>query len=198
MPSKPRSAASRLCAGGTRVDDNGQPELGGELEVGVEEAALGVVRRVVPVVVEPRLSDRDRTVVLEQVAKLLDTIRLRPSCLVRVDAERGEDTRLLVARKRERGAARVDPRADRDHPRHAGRARTRQRFVRRAVERVEMRVGVDHDVAARAGSMRGKSGAAGAMPVASRRRPGATSSHDVSDGWPSASRIAEAVTGRYE
>ena len=83
-----------------------------------------------------------------------------------MDAERGEDT-VLGVRERKRRATRVDACADRDHPSDTGGAGTRKRVLRRPVERVEMRVGIDHEVAARAGSMRGKSGTAGVMPVVS-------------------------------
>ena len=49
-----------------RVDDDGLAELGRELELRLEEAALPVARRVVAEVVEAGLPDCDRSVVLEQ------------------------------------------------------------------------------------------------------------------------------------
>ena len=56
----------RLGSGRARMDDEWQLERGGELQVSVEQSPLGVVRRVVAVVVEPGLADRDCTLVVKQ------------------------------------------------------------------------------------------------------------------------------------
>ena len=59
MPSNPAQRGERVLVGGAGVDHDRLAELGGELELGVEEAPLRVVRRVVAEVVEAGLADGD-------------------------------------------------------------------------------------------------------------------------------------------
>src|SRR5205814_3082182 len=84
--------------------------------------------------------------------------------------------------------------ADRDDSFDPARTRAFERALW-IVERVEVRVRVDHAAAVGA-STRGKSGAAGWMPSAWRVRPGAAFSQETSSGWPSARRISGADLGR--
>jgi hypothetical protein len=72
---------------------------------------------------------------------------------------RGDRDARLVLRDRQRRARRGEPRPDRHDPLDSRRARSLDRALR-IVERVEMRVRVDHAAAVGA-STRGKSGAAG-------------------------------------
>ena len=151
------------------MDDDGLAELGGQLELALEELALAVVRRVVAVEVEAGLADRDRALVGEQLAQLVEPRRVGLGGLVRMDPERCEDA-VVPLGDRERLAAGVEARADRDDPVDAGLARARDELVRRLRARVEVRVGVDH-AAAVGWSTRGKSGAAAAIPSVSGVRP---------------------------
>jgi hypothetical protein len=73
-----------------RVDDDRLAELGRDFELGLEEVALPVAGSPVAEVVEPGLPHRDRFVVLQQLAELVDPTRLGVVRLVRVDAEHGE------------------------------------------------------------------------------------------------------------
>jgi hypothetical protein len=128
--------------GRARVDDDREPELRGESELRLEEAALLLLPLAAVVVVEPGLADGDDTGLGEQGAQLLETLGLPGARPVRVDAQGGEDA-ALGRGERERGPARRDPRADRDHPADAGVARPREGGAG-LLERVEVRVGVDH------------------------------------------------------
>ena len=70
------------------MDHDRLAELVGERELPVEQPALRVVRRVVAEVVEAGLADRDRPVVREQLAQLVEAARVVVAAgLVRVDAE---------------------------------------------------------------------------------------------------------------
>ena len=93
----------------------------------------------------------------------------------------------------EHGTAGSEAGADRDHAVHPGLARPCERGIR-ILERIEVRVGVDH--AGVGASMRGKSGGAAAIPETGAVRPYATFSQATSVGWPSAARIRVAVSGR--
>ncbi len=73
---------------------------------------------VVAVVVEPRLPHRDGPLVRKQCGQLVHATRIGPGGVVRMDAERGVDTVVLVG-EGERRTRRLDPRPDRDHARHA-------------------------------------------------------------------------------
>src|SRR5690348_7825495 len=106
-----------------------------------------------------------------------------------MDAETGVHTALLL-RQGKRRACPGDARRDVHYLRDAGRTRTGEHLGGIVTE---VRVGVDH--AASAVSIRGKSGVAGAMRAGSSL-PAATRSQAVSPGWPSASRILGAVSGK--
>ena len=83
------------------------------------------MRRVVAVVIEPRLAHGNRTIVREQLAKLVQPLRVGRICIVGMDAERGVHARLLPG-KRERRPARLDARADGDDTLDPRRARALQ------------------------------------------------------------------------
>ena len=126
-----------------RVDDDGKlrarrPARAGR---GKQASLLGLAVGAV-VVVEARLADGDRLRVREQLAQLVDAPGFVAPGLVRVDAERRVDAVVPLGQSQGR-AARLDAGADRDDPRHAGRACARDRS-RRVLERVEVRVRVDH------------------------------------------------------
>ena len=77
----------RVVVGRASMDHDRLAKLGGEFELGGEEAALCVVRSVVPVPVEPGLAHRHRLGVLEKVAQRGEIVRRGRPRLVRVDAE---------------------------------------------------------------------------------------------------------------
>ena len=140
------------------MDDDGLAELGRELELRLEEAALPVARRAVAEVIEARLPHCDHSIVLGEVAQLADAIRLRVAGLVRVDAESGEHL-LVELGQLERRSARVDAGAHGHDLLDADRACSPDQRRRPVRTRVEVCVGVDHsDVAARA-SIRASSSA---------------------------------------
>ena len=195
VPSCARSIAS-VSAFAARVWTTiGRSSSAASASCAAEEAALLVLRVAAVVVVEPRLADGDRLRVVEQSAELGDARRLGRRGLVRVDPERRIDA--VVRGQVERPPARVDPRADRDHARDSRpRARAVERTLR-LLERVEVRVGVDHATPPwRASSIRGKSGCAGSIPVIASVRPYATLSQATSTGWRSASRIRSRRVGQ--
>src|SRR5204862_737016 len=171
--------------------DDRHAELGGEGELALEQHALRLARRVVAEVVEAGLADRDRTVVAEQAPQLAEICgRAR---FVWMDAEAGIDP-FVSGRQRERFGRLGHGGGDDDHSVDTRAARTIEH--RRGLGGIEVRVGVDH--AGAGASMRGKSGAAPLMPEAASRPPAATRSHSTPSGWPSASRMRAADTGRYE
>ena len=99
------------------MNDDGLAELGRKLQLALEERALTVVRRVVPVEVEPGLADRDHALVAEQLAELVETPRVFVGGLVRVDPEGGEDPLLPARRWRgSRGRRRARSRPRRSAP----------------------------------------------------------------------------------
>ena len=113
MPSKPDERGERVLVGGAGVDHDRLAELGGELELRFEEAALGVVRRVVAEVVEAGLADGDGARVARAARAARRAGRASGSSgLVRVDAERGVDAVVLLGelerlvRARERSSRR--------------------------------------------------------------------------------------------
>src|SRR3989442_14335737 len=110
-----------------------------------------------------------------------------------MDARDAVDAVVLLD-DRERLGPRARISSDRDDACHAGFAGARD-CSGWIVERVEMRVGVDHAAAVGA-STRGESGAAGAIPSAAIVRPGSTFSQARSSGWPSARKICRAARGR--
>ena len=152
-----------------RVDHDREPELARELELGLEEPALLVLRLAAVVVVEARLADRDRLRTVEQLAQLADAVRLLAGRLVRVDPERREDAVVLLG-DRERSAAGLDSRPDRDHARHPHLVCPRDRCAR-LLERVEVRVGVDHAAVTRGSERRSAGRAARRLDPRDRRRP---------------------------
>ena len=105
----------RVPVGLARVDHDRLAELRGELELCIEEPPLPLPRRPVAEVVEARLADRDRSLVLEELTQLAETGGFTVAGLVRVDAECGEDL-LVQVRELERRPARLDARSDRDDP----------------------------------------------------------------------------------
>src|SRR5690606_41718550 len=70
-----------------------QPELAGERDVAREDLPLDVPGRVVVVVVEPHLSDRDRTAALEQPPQLRRELGVVARGVVRVDSNGRRDVR---------------------------------------------------------------------------------------------------------
>src|SRR5436853_7668011 len=132
----------RVVVGRARVDHDRLPELGGKLELGGEEAALAVARRVVAVPVEPGLADRNRLRMAEQLAQLREIGFGRGARLVRVDAEDREDA-VVPLGELERPAAVFHVGADREYARDTRLGGTLDGLVR-VLERAEVRVRVDH------------------------------------------------------
>jgi hypothetical protein len=118
------------------------------------------------VVVEAGLADGDDARLVEQPAQLVEPLRLAGSRLVRIDPEGGVDA--VGGGELERATAGVDPGPDRDHARDACHAGALEGCVG-ILERVEVRVGVDH--AGASGSMRGKSGCDASIPDSNSVRP---------------------------
>ena len=126
------------------VDDDGLAELGRQRELGLEETQLRVARRVVAVVVEPGLADRDGAVVGEQLTELVEPLRVGVSRVVRVDAEGGVDTVLGARRARaRRGTSRSSVPTVIDAL-DAGGPGPLEHHRGRIGAGVEMRVGVNH------------------------------------------------------
>ena len=134
----------RVGVGGARVDHRRLAGLRCDREQLLEEARLRVVRRVVAEPVETGLAHADRLRVREQLAHRGDVRRRSPS-RPRAGGCRGRRTRLRARRRARAPAGSRGVRADRDDARHAGVACTRDDVGRRIVERVEVRVRVDHD-----------------------------------------------------
>ena len=141
MPSVRSSARERVLVGVAGVDDDRLAELGGDLELRFEEALLVVVRGVLAEVVEARLADRDRARVAEQVAKLVEAVRVGLVRVVRVDAEDGVDAVVLLG-ERERLVRARDAGGDGDHAVDADGAGSLEGLG--CLVGVEVRVGVDH------------------------------------------------------
>ena len=148
--------ARGLVVGLAVVDHDRELELVRERELRVEQPALLLGGRVPANGVEPGLADGDRLGMREQLAELVDALRLRRRGLMRIDAERRVDAVVRLG-DRERSATRVDPGADRDDPRHAGLARPLDEGRCVLLARVEMRVRVGH--CAEAASIRSSSSA---------------------------------------
>lgn len=145
------------------MDDRRLAGIGGDGEETVEKAALRVARRVVAEVVEAGLPHADRTRMGEERAHLAHVVVVDRAGLVRMDAEDRRDPGVPLG-KLERATAAGDGRADGEDAADARVVCARDCRVG-VVERVEVRVGVDHAAAAGV-STRGKSGGAGAMPSA--------------------------------
>ena len=148
VPSKPAEHVGSVGLRVARVDDDRLAELGRDLELSLEELPLAITGRPVAEIVEPGLPHRDRLLVLEQLAEVLDPACLGIARLVRVDPEHGEHL-LVELGELERGPRRLDSRADGDDPVDPGRARAPDERRRPVRARVEVRVGVDHSSAAR-------------------------------------------------
>ena len=196
MPSKPSSAAAVSSEAARVWMTTGLPSSAASSSCALEELALAVARRVVAVVVEPGLPDRDGALGCgEQLAQLVDGGRVgSPAWCGWIPS--AAKTPVVSLGDGERLAAGVEPGADRDDPLDPGLARARHEHVCRLRARVEVRVRVDH-AAAVGWSTRGKSGAAGAMPSVGGVSPYATRPSASSTGCPSAPRISGAVSGRY-
>ena len=150
------------------MDDERLAGLDRECSLLTEKNCLALVRRVVAEVVEPGLADPDRLGVVEELRQSGHLLVAGRPCVVWMDAEHGEHP-LLRLGQLENAPTRVEAGADRDHPRDAGLAGPRERRAR-VVERVEVRVGVDHAAGA-ADSTRGNSGSAARIPSAAVQRP---------------------------
>ena len=145
----PVERGERVVIGGARVDDDGLVELARELELRGEDTALRVARRVVAIPVEPGFSDGDRLRMRLQAPHLVE-IALRG--LVGMDADDREHV--------------VEALGERDRLRHANGEDARHACLARAcddirgifVERVEMRVRVDHSMPSLASSWAAVSG----------------------------------------
>ena len=111
----------------------------------LEELTLGVARRVVAVVVEPGLADRDRV----EASERLECSRLRVAGLVRVDAENREDAVRGSAELRHLSPL-LGPRAHLEDAIDARRARPLDELDGRIRARMQVRMRVDHAGAASA------------------------------------------------
>jgi hypothetical protein len=78
-------------------------EVGSELELRLEEAALRIRGRELASVVEPGLANGDRFRVRQQLAKLVEPGGVGGSCLMRVDTEHREHAVVSLG-KRERSS----------------------------------------------------------------------------------------------
>ena len=167
VPANAGERGRRVGVGVAGVDHDRQPDVAASSSWRSKSAALRVARREVVEVVEPRLPDRDRLRVLEQLARAR-----RPAsasappawCGSIPSAAKTPSSRLG---DRERRPARLDPRADRDDPRDADGSGALDEERGGLLAPVEVRVGVDHarSVTPRARRARGKSGAAASIPV---------------------------------
>ena len=83
-----------------RVDHDRQPEVRGELKVRVERTLLIFLRRVVAVVVESGLTDRDDFRVKRALAHLLDLIVAVAGSLVRMHADDRVDVIVRAGQRR--------------------------------------------------------------------------------------------------
>ena len=81
----------RVLVGRACVHDDRLAELVGEPELPLEEAELGVVRRVVAEVIEAGLADGNGSLVREEVAQLTEPLGLVAPGFMRMNAERRED-----------------------------------------------------------------------------------------------------------
>ena len=164
-----RERRGRLVARVAAVDHDGQAELVGERELARRRAtrahgACGAV-----VAVETRLADRDDARVAEQLASSSTPAGLGRRRLVRVDPERGDDA-LVGVGDRERAAARLDARADRDHARHADRAGALEQLAA-APSHPSRCAWVSITPPARARRRAGRAASAASIPCAARVRP---------------------------
>ena len=143
MPVEAGERGERVLVGGARVDDDRLAELGGELELRLEEAPLRVVRRVVAEVVEPRLADGDGALVRRAArASSSRRSRVRAAGVVRVDAEARRRRRRARSASASASRAPAMRRRDGDHAVDTGRPRAGEHLGR--LVGVEVRVRVDH------------------------------------------------------
>src|SRR5205085_2116330 len=108
----------RVVVGSTSVDHDRLAELGPELELRGEEAALILARGVVAIPVEPGLADRNCFRMPEQIAELGELVLGGQPRFVWVDAEDREDA-VVPLGEREGSTAVVDVCADCEDPRDA-------------------------------------------------------------------------------
>ena len=126
------------------MDHDRLPELGGKVELRGEDAALLVSRRVVAEEVEPDLADGNG-LGRDHAPRVFPVRRL-----VRMDAG-GDVHPVLPLRDLARRPGGDEPRSDRDHALHAGGTRSFE-CARGVLQRIEVRVRVDHEEAMRASS----------------------------------------------
>ncbi len=173
-PSKPSSAAS-VSASAARVwITTGFAVSTAIASMRAKSSRCASARRVVAEPVEPGLADGDRLRVVEQRAHLGDVGVRRVTGLVRVDAEDREDAVVRVG-ELDRAATAGGSRPDGEDPADTGLGRARDDVGGIVVERVEVRVRVDHrpsrassSAAVSGGSLR-KSGR-GSLQLPARRK----------------------------
>ena len=85
MPSMRSERGERVLVGVAGVDHDRLAELGGELELGLEQPRAGRRAARIAEVVEAGLADRDRARVAEQLAQLVESVRVGLVRVVRVD-----------------------------------------------------------------------------------------------------------------
>ena len=158
------STASGLLVGRARVDDERLAELARER--GLRAKELGLARRAARSRGSGRARSRRPRPPSGGARSSRERGEPRPADagLVGMDAERGEDS-LLRSASSSVAPAGLEPGADRRSRATTPAARARASAAPRVVERVEVRVRVDHAAAA-ADSTRGKSGCAGSIPSA--------------------------------
>jgi hypothetical protein len=144
----------RVILGIARVNDNRQPRLGCNRYLGGKSRALGFSRRVVVVVVETALTDRDGGA--KQLAKLRDIALLVESGrIMGMDARGSEDEAGVFGSGRSRESRHVERLSDADDSRRARIAGAGDYRVAVAVERRVREVGVAVDEVCRAPVWRG-------------------------------------------
>ena len=129
------------------VDDDGLAELGSQRKLGLEEAQLRVVRRVVAEVVEPGLADSDRAVVAEQLTEFVEALRVGGPRVVGMDAGCREHKARIVGRALSRESRYLERLSDANDGRRARSAGTGDYRVAVAGEGRVREVGVAVDEA---------------------------------------------------
>ena len=106
LPLEPGEHRGRLGVGGAGMDDDGLAEVVGERELALEQVELAIARGVVAVEVEAGLAHGDRPRVCEELAQLVEALRIVAARRVGMDAEDRPDALVPVGERRGRSARR--------------------------------------------------------------------------------------------
>ena len=196
VPGRPRveggeDLVDRLAAavGVAGVDDDRQAEVDGDLDLGLEGAALLGGRGAFPVVVEAGLADRPHLLVPGEPCDPRRRLLVESGRLGRVMPDRGEHP-LVALGPGDRLGVGLPSEADVQHPPHPRLERRRDQLGLRPLAEKQVGVGVDH----RAGdSILGKSGAMRSILWPPGREP---SSANAVESSPSAVSTSSLLRGR--